>query len=365
MNAFPDEEDSRPAGTPADETRAATAPGEWSDVARWDWVGGVLWPIRWVDVLGCDAGLTVVAGGGEGERMGSRSADGPPMLLEAPAVPPGVGAVLRPRLVKARAVDLCMDPEFRDVLPEPSAASRAALRTSLLAHGGCTSYILTWAAQPDTIVDGHTRYPLCREHDLWIWLGEIDLPDRAAVKDWIRQFQFARRDLGRLAASCLRGEAYLARKGRWGGCHRGAGSSAQPAHLKMAQVLGAEFQVDAATIRRDGQLALRVAEIAARCGPEARRALLCGDHRVSRPDVFRLGKMGIAEQQAALRYLREHKRLPPAETENRRVVLPRRVERMVPALLRQLSVGEAEALAQRLAAALAEARERGEADRPR
>ncbi len=318
--------------------------------------------------FGTPSCLTLFAGrafcGTAGDLRGPGNADLPPALHEMPALPPGVGAVLRPRLLKARAVELRIDPEFRDVLPEPSAAARAALRDNLLAHG-CTHYILTWAAQADTIVDGHTRFPLCREHDLWSWLGEIDLPDREAVKDWIRTFQFARRDLGRLAASCLRGEAYLARKGQWGGCHRAARPSAQHAHLTMAQVLGAEFQVDAATIRRDAQLASCVADIAAGCGPEARRALLCGDHRVSRKDVIRLAKMETAEQQAALRHLREYKRLPPLESASRRVVLPRRIEEMVPALLRRLSVDEAETLAQRLAAALVKAPERAAADTPR
>ncbi len=316
-----------------------------------------------IQSVGPDYCPTTVVSGADGfVTVGPRSADGPPALLEAPALPPGVGAVLRPRVLKAQAVDLRIDPEFRDVLPEPSAATRAALRASLLAHGGCISYILTWAAQPDTLLDGHTRYPLCREHDLWIWLGEIDLPDRAAVKDWIRQFQLARRDLGRLAASCLRGEAYRARKGQWGGCRRGAGSSPQHEDLKTEAAVAAEFHVGHATIRRDAQLASCVADIAGRCGPEARRALLCGDHSVSRNDVFRLAQMEIAEQQAALRHLREHKRLPLPESASRRLVLPRRVEEMVPALLRRLSVDEAETLAQRLAAALVKARGRAVGD---
>lgn len=89
-----------------------------------------------------------------------------PVPIE-PTAPTAEGAVLNPCRVKARDIDLQIDPEFRDVLPEPSAASVAALRANLLAHGGCTNFILVWAGT-DTIVDGHNRYPLCREHDLWI-----------------------------------------------------------------------------------------------------------------------------------------------------------------------------------------------------
>jgi len=81
------------------------------------------------------------------------------------------------------------DPEFRDVLPEPAAAHLEALRAGLWAAGGTTAFILLWA-DTDILIDGMHRYPMCQEMDLSIWLGEVELPDRAAVVEWIRQHQW-------------------------------------------------------------------------------------------------------------------------------------------------------------------------------
>jgi hypothetical protein len=276
----------------------------------------------------------------------------PQLLLAA-------GAVLNPRRLKARDVELRIDAEFRDVLPELSAASLSALRANLLAHGGCTNFILVWAGT-DILIDGHNRYPLCREHDLEIWLGEIELAERAVVKDWIRQLQLARRDLSRVAASCVRGEAYNARKGSQGGDRASAGANGHCVRLlDAAQQVGEAFGVTDRSIRRDGRLAECVAEIVANCGSEARRAVLSPEHKVTRNGILRLAQKDADAQREAIRFLVQNKKLPRTEkTRRSKVLLPRKKTELVQALIRLLGVREAEKFHTLFAAAMEETKTR-------
>jgi hypothetical protein len=275
-------------------------------------------------------------------QVSTRENPGSSPVPAEPLAPAADGAVLNPRRVKARDVELRIDPAFRDVLPVPSAASVAALRTNLLAHGGCTNFILVWAGT-DKIIDGHNRYPLCREHDLWIWLGEIELADRDAVQDWIRKLQLSRRDLGRVVASCVRGEAYNARKGRRGGDHTSERANGHNVRLlDAAKQIAEEFGVTDRTIRRDGWLAECVARIVANCGSEARQTLLSPDHKVTRNGIVRLVKMEVEAQREAVGYLTQKGKLPRMEKSKAKVVLPRKKEDMVAALIRLLGVREAD-----------------------
>jgi hypothetical protein len=252
-------------------------------------------------------------------------------------------------------VGLRIDPEFRDVLPEPSAAHLAALRAGLWDARGTTAPILLWA-ETDIIIDGMHRYPICQELDLSILLGEVELPDRAAVAEWIRQHQWGQRELGPVAASCVRGEAYSARKGTQGGDHKSGRSNGHLVRLiDVAQAVGARFGVNARTIRRDDRLADGVRQIAENCGPEARRALLAGDHQVSRSAILRLAREDAAAQRQAIAYLLAHKKLPPVERERNSITLPLRLDKLVRSV-RRLGIREAEEFQQLFALAVEQAK---------
>jgi hypothetical protein len=299
------------------------------------------------------------------------SVSGCPGAGAAPAVdpealpePPAGAGVHNTRRVRALDATVRIDPEFEAVLPPPGAAQLAALQHSLRKHGGCTNFILLWAGT-DVLLDGHNRYDFCRKHNLWLWLGEIELPDRAAALDWIRKHQHARRDLSPLAASCVRGEAYNARKGTWGGDHSSAKATGQGVRLLgAAQQLADAFGVTDRTIRRDGRLAQAVGRIVANCarvkaedGARARQALLSSDHPVTRHGIARLDGMEPDQQHKAVAYLVKNKKLPPAEQEGEgKVLLPRNAEDLVGAVIRLLGVPKAETFLKSFTAALEEAR---------
>jgi hypothetical protein len=300
----------------------------------------------------------------------------PPVAAEASPEPPAGAGIRNPRRVRVRDADLQVDAEFASVLPPPSAEQLQALRHSLREQRGCTNFILLWAGR-NVILDGHNRVRLSREllaemdreeaadKDLWLWLGEIELPDRAAALDWIRKHQLARRDLSPLAASCVRGEAYNARKGTRGGDRTSAGANRQAVGLlDVAEQVAAGFGVSCRTIERDGSLAEAVGRIAAHCarvkaedGTKARQALLSPEYRLTRRHIARIDGMEPEQQHKAIAHLIANKKLPPVEQEGEgKVLLPRNAGDLVGAVIRLLGIRKAETFLKSFATALEEAR---------
>jgi hypothetical protein len=271
------------------------------------------------------------------------------------APPPRVEGLLNPRRVKASEVDLQVDADFEAVLPRPGAAQRVALHASLLAHGGTHHYLLLWAGT-SILIDGIERYRFCRTHDLWLWIGEIVLPDRRAVIEYIRREQLGARNLDRLAASVIRGEHYLGRKVGHGGDRKSERAKSSGNNCRLidtARQVSAELGVSERTLRSDARWAQMVADVAANCGPQARLALLCPDHRVTRRGLEYLHGRDAEAQQAAIQYLLRNRKLPSREEEERtHISLPRREDKLVAALIRRLGLRAAERFRNAFAAAL-------------
>lgn len=90
-----------------------------------------------------------------------------------------------------------IDPEFRDLIPPPTAEERAELEASIKAHG-CRDPLATWAdpAGGVVLIDGHTRYEICERLGVGFRTASVQrLGDRDGVKAWIIRNQFARRNL--------------------------------------------------------------------------------------------------------------------------------------------------------------------------
>ena len=86
---------------------------------------------------------------------------------------------------------LKVDDELRDLIPSLSAEERKMLEESIVANG-CEMPILVWN---DTIVDGHNRYDICREHGIPFAKEEKQFQSRSEVKLWMLRNQLGRRNL--------------------------------------------------------------------------------------------------------------------------------------------------------------------------
>jgi ParB-like chromosome segregation protein Spo0J len=90
-----------------------------------------------------------------------------------------------------------IDDEFRGLIPPLRPEARGLLEESLLAEG-CRDPLVVWP-QPDgpsIILDGHTRYEICQQHDLSFAVIEVQgIVTRDEAKIWIIRHQLGQRNL--------------------------------------------------------------------------------------------------------------------------------------------------------------------------
>lgn len=147
-----------------------------------------------------------------------------------------------------------IDKEFKHLLPPQSPGEIAELERQLLTEG-CRDPLTIWEQGKRTfLVDGHTRLEICLRHDLKYEVRELDLPKREAVREWIWNQHYGRRNLTPEAESYRRGQLFNRIKQRGG--DRTKGAKAQNAPLAgTARALAQEFKVSRGTILRDGRFA--------------------------------------------------------------------------------------------------------------
>jgi len=89
------------------------------------------------------------------------------------------------------ATKLRIDREFQELIPPLTNEEYAGLEASVLAEGVLMP-LVEWNG---TVVDGHHRLRICREHGIEYVTRNIELDDRDAAKLWIIGHQLARRNL--------------------------------------------------------------------------------------------------------------------------------------------------------------------------
>lgn len=100
-------------------------------------------------------------------------------------------------------VTLTVDEEFKSLIPPLSDDERRQLEENIL-RDGIRDPLVVWQGH-GIIVDGHNRHSIATKHGLPFKTREIVFTDRDAVKLWIVQNQFGRRNVNRFS----RGELAL------------------------------------------------------------------------------------------------------------------------------------------------------------
>lgn len=156
---------------------------------------------------------------------------------------------------------ISIDEEFKSLIPPLSDLERLQLQENL-EKDGCRDPLITWRG---ILIDGHNRYDICERLGLEYTTREIVLSDRDSVKQWMFRNQLGRRNLSPADASELRGRLYNSRKKtRSEAGSKGGASKAQndTCLQSTADEVAAETGVSAATIKRDGEYAAAVDEVA-------------------------------------------------------------------------------------------------------
>jgi N6-adenosine-specific RNA methylase IME4 len=102
---------------------------------------------------------------------------------------------------ESREVNLKIYEDFKSLIPPLTDQEYSQLEKSILAEG-CRDALVVWKG---TILDGHNRYRICKQHGVKFKIIQREFVDRAAAKMWIMENQIARRNLtawqrGQLAA---------------------------------------------------------------------------------------------------------------------------------------------------------------------
>lgn len=110
--------------------------------------------------------------------------------------PPGTRDEVSVPAFRAEPPELVVDPEFRDMIPPPTAEERASLESALVAAGGASMPLDVWSENGFlTLIDGHNRYEICRRLGLSYTARTHSFADRESAKAWIFENQIARRNL--------------------------------------------------------------------------------------------------------------------------------------------------------------------------
>jgi len=180
-----------------------------------------------------------------------------------------------------------IDKEFQSLIHRQTPEELGLLEASIVADG-CRDAIVVWS-QGGLILDGYTRYSICRGNGLPFNVVELDLPDRAACVAWIARNQLGRRNLTEQQKDYLRGKRLEAEK-------RGEG---RPEKLRQNDTvsegatrdkLAKEYGVSPRTIERDAEYAAGVDKITEQEGPEAREAILSGKDKRTKAEIAAAAK---------------------------------------------------------------------------
>ena len=181
---------------------------------------------------------------------------------------------------------ITIDEEFQSLIPPLTDFERLQLGETLEKEG-CRDPLITWNG---ILIDGHNRHEICERLGLEYTTREIVLSDRDSVKQWMYRNQLGRRNLSPVDASELRGLMYNARKKTKGGDRKSKVQN-DPLIESTAEVVAKETGVSAATIKRDGEYAEAVDEVA-KTDPAIRSKVRKGD--VKKKDVIAAAKAKAA-----------------------------------------------------------------------
>ncbi len=84
-----------------------------------------------------------------------------------------------------------VDAEFKTLIPPLSAEELYGLERSILQEG-CRDALVIWKS---TLIDGHNRYQICKQHNIKFKTIQVDLKNRAEAREWILVNALSKRNL--------------------------------------------------------------------------------------------------------------------------------------------------------------------------
>lgn len=92
--------------------------------------------------------------------------------------------------------DFVIDEEFKNLLPRLNPVEYAELEKNLLKDGRCHNPLVIWKEE-NTLIEGHHRLEICKEHGLPFAVTYESFESREAVIEWMIRHQRGRRNMNK------------------------------------------------------------------------------------------------------------------------------------------------------------------------
>ncbi len=203
--------------------------------------------------------------------------------------------------------ELIVNEELRTLLPPQSDEELETLE-KLLLEEGCRDPIVVWSGK-NVIVDGMTRYRLCRKHEIEFRTTELKFANLSQVKLWIIDNQLARRNCTPTQLSYCFGSLYNSMKGKRGGDRKSKGKKAVG---DTAKKIARQLDVSGGTILRWAKFAEKL-DAAAEKAPEIKSAVLSkGGVSVANDELDEIAKLPATKAiTLAKRIIKGQRKKPP------------------------------------------------------
>jgi len=154
---------------------------------------------------------------------------------------------------------------------------------------GCRVPLTLWNG---ILIDGHNRYSIITKHGLPFETTSMEFESRYHVLDWIIENQIAQRNLTPLQLSFFRGVRYNTNKktqasNQYTVKSAEAQNEPQQPRQSTAKKLAEQYNVSAATIKRDAQVANAIVAIG-KDSPDTKRSILSGETKITRKQLKEL-----------------------------------------------------------------------------
>ena len=203
---------------------------------------------------------------------------------------------------------LKIDPGFKILIPPLAPEEYKQLEKNIVADG-CRDALVVWNG---AIVDGHNRYEICTKHNLPFNTVEHSFSSREDAIIWICNNQQGRRNLAPEQLKYIMGKAYEAMKvkeARNQYSPKKISASAQNAQEQKsrqptAELIGKQYNVNQATVRRSARYARAVDKIGAD-SPEVQKKILSGQVHAPTKKIVEIAEKPEPERKAIVRQLEQ------------------------------------------------------------
>lgn len=204
---------------------------------------------------------------------------------------------------------LTVDPEFKNLIPPPSADELALLEANLIQEG-CLQPLIVWKDH-NILLSGHNRYQLCTQLHIPYTTVEIELPNREAALAWIVNHQLGRRNITPETASYLRGKRYSLLKGnREDNLKQNSPKGHFVTSVDVALELAQQYKVSSRTIKRDAQFSEAIDTLALTLGEEIKQDILGRNANIPKKEALSLFQIVKTEGKQVARRRLEQLRNP-------------------------------------------------------